>query len=401
MRSSFPHDNAALPDLAIAVGVAVGLFAVAAFLDLSEVWYGWVHAHEGWELDEVPIALGLSSASFGWFAYRRWRHSARELQDRIRLTRQLEREIASRQQATAALERSQRELRQRMGELELAHESAKAHEAELVRMASDLEAARDAAQSANTAKSEFLANMSHELRTPLNSIIGFSEFLNSATFGPLGDPRYNDYAQDIATSGQHLLDLINDILDLSKIESGMDDLREMSLDLIQAIDMARRLVTQKAECAGVELTVEVQDGLPPLRADARKLKQALVNLLANAIKFTPEGGAVRLKAWCRPESGFVIQVIDSGIGMAADDIPVALSKFGQIDTDLGRNLKGTGLGLPLAKGLVEQHGGVFDLQSQIGAGTTVTIRLPASRIDVSAEAQADQTNAAWASLSFL
>jgi PAS domain S-box-containing protein len=245
---------------------------------------------------------------------------------------------------------------------------------------SDLEIARDQAETANRAKSEFLATMSHELRTPLNAIIGFSEMIKDELFGPQGAARYREYAKDIHFSGQHLLSIINDILDLSKVESGAEELRDETIDVPKLLSSVDRLVRHRAEKGNIRLEQDFPADLPGLTADRRKLKQILVNLITNAIKFTEPGGTVMLKAWCRRDSGFVFQVTDSGIGIAAKDIPKALSQFGQVDSDLNRKQMGTGLGLPLSKSLAELHGGSLDLQSQIGAGTTVTVRLPAARI---------------------
>ncbi len=221
--------------------------------------------------------------------------------------------------------------------------------------------------------------MSHELRTPLNAILGFSEVIGAETFGPIGNAKYRDYAVDIHDSGQHLLDLINDILDLSKVESGMEELHEEDIDIPVVADSVLRLVRQRAKKHGVELNLEVSDEPPNLRADKRKLKQILVNLLSNAIKFTEASGEVTLRIWCHLDSVYVFQVADTGIGIAPENIPKALSQFGQVDSDLNRKYQGTGLGLPLTKALVELHGGYLDLQSQVDVGTTVTIRFPAAR----------------------
>ena len=222
--------------------------------------------------------------------------------------------------------------------------------------------------------------MSHELRTPLNAIIGFSDLMDSQIYGPLGNEHYVEYVHDINKSGLHLLDLINDILDLSKVESAKDELNEDRVDIFEVIESTATLVRQRALKESVALRFELGEELPMLRADERKLKQILVNLMTNAIKFTNSGGTVTLRAWSRPDSGFVLQVEDTGIGIAPDDIPKALSQFGQVDSALNRKYEGTGLGLPLTKALVEQHGGALDLQSEVGVGTIVTVRLPAARI---------------------
>ena len=254
-------------------------------------------------------------------------------------------------------------------------------------------AAKEAAEIANRAKSDFLATMSHELRTPLNAILGFAELIESETFGPIGNPKYREYMGDIRESGQHLLDLINDILDCSKLESGKEDLHEEDVHIPDMVRSLSRLIQQRAEKHGVELLWELQERPPALRADQRKLKQILVNLLTNAIKFTEAGGQVVLKVWHRADSGYIFQVSDTGIGIALDDIPKALSQFGQIDSALTRQQEGTGLGLPLSKALVELHGGSMDLQSSLGVGTSVTVRFPAERIlDQPADTQTTATS---------
>ena len=222
--------------------------------------------------------------------------------------------------------------------------------------------------------------MSHELRTPLNAIIGFSQTIKDEIFGPVGSARYRDYSVDIYESGQHLLGLINDILDLSKVESGEDELCEDDIEIHDVARSVSMLVKGRAHKAGVVLETDLAEQLPMLRADERKLKQILVNLLSNAIKFTDVGGRVFLKISLPNDGGHVFQVIDTGIGIASEDIPTALSRFGQVDGSLARKYEGTGLGLPLTKLLVELHGGTLNLQSEVGVGTTVTVRFPAERI---------------------
>ena len=238
----------------------------------------------------------------------------------------------------------------------------------------------DEAERANKAKSAFLAMMSHELRTPLSAIIGFAEMIEQQAMGPIGNAKYSAYATDIRESGQHVLGIINDILDLSKVEAGKETLQEQEITVDALIAGVRVLVEGRARAAGVQLVLDCPAGLPALRADKRRLTQILVNLMSNGVKFTPEGGTVTLRCRAAPGSGFVFQASDTGIGIAREDIPLALSVFGQIDNGTKLQAKGTGLGLPLAKALAELHGGTLDLESEPGQGTTATLRLPAHRL---------------------
>ena len=275
---------------------------------------------------------------------------------------------------------AEKELEERVMQLELAKEAIERQGTELAGLAEDLSAARDQAEAANRAKSDFLAHMSHELRTPLNAIIGFSEMIKSETFGPVGSTKYRGYATDIFDSGEHLLGIINDILDLSKVESGVDELSEEDVDMADVIRSIETLVRGRAERGGVTLESEVSHGLPPMRGDKRKLKQILLNLVSNAVKFTDPGGTVTQKAWCDSTGGHVLQVCDTGVGMAPQDLPKAMSQFGQVRELDGRSNEGTGLGLPLAQALVELHGGEFQLESTLGVGTTATARFPPDRV---------------------
>jgi len=244
----------------------------------------------------------------------------------------------------------------------------------------ELLTAKEQAVLANRAKSEFLANMSHELRTPLSAILGFSETIQGEMFGPIQNPKYLEYASEINESGRHLLGLINDILDLSKIEAGKTELCQIDVDVSKAIRSCITLVKERAEEGDVELEHIAGSDLPPLHADERKLKQILINLLSNAVKFTPPGGKVTISASVQFNDGYVFQITDTGIGIALDDISKALAPFSQIDSSFNRQYDGTGLGLPLTKLLTESHEGSLELQSELGVGTTVTVRFPAERI---------------------
>ena len=243
-----------------------------------------------------------------------------------------------------------------------------------------LRTAKDEAETANRTKSEFLANMSHELRTPLNAILGFSEIMVSEMFGPIGRKAYREYAQDINDSGAHLLNVINDILDVSKAEAGKIDLVEAKVNVTRTIESSLRLLRKRADAGGVLIEVKAAPNLPELLADEHRLRQILLNLLTNAIKFTKRGGRVTVAAAGDSISGFTIEVKDTGIGMAPQDIPRALAPFAQVDSQLTRRYEGTGLGLPLSKALVDLHGGTLAIESEPEVGTSVTVHLPATRV---------------------
>ena len=252
--------------------------------------------------------------------------------------------------------------------------SARAFDA-LRRSQETLLAAKDAAEAANRAKSEFLANMSHELRTPLNAIIGFSTIMREGLYGQLNE-KYAEYVGMVCDSGTHLLAIINDILDLAKAESDRIELREEDIDIARVVSLSSTIVREMADKAGVDYDVTLADVLPHVRADSGRLRQILINLLGNAVKFTPSGGRVSLSAQATPDGGLQFCIADTGIGIARDKIEVAMSPFGQVDSRLARRFEGTGLGLPLTKRLVELHGGTFHLSSEPGRGTIVTVRLP-------------------------
>jgi two-component system cell cycle sensor histidine kinase PleC len=253
----------------------------------------------------------------------------------------------------------------------------------------DLAAAKIGADEANRAKSTFLARMSHELRTPLNAIIGFSEAQTNQLFGPIGDARYLGYARDIRDSGRHLLGIINQLLDMSRAEAGRFDLEEEVFDPRLVAEEAIRLLAERAEAAGTAIRLDLPATLPCLRADRRLVKQMLINLLSNAVKFTPAGGRIALAAAVVEGGGLALRVADSGIGIAAKDIAVVLTPFGQIHSHLTRNHEGTGLGLTLVKTFIELHGGTLGLVSTLGEGTTVTLTFPRERVEPAPKPRAD------------
>ncbi len=244
----------------------------------------------------------------------------------------------------------------------------------IVELAESYEQEKIRAEEANQSKSEFLANMSHELRTPLNAINGFSDILQKEMFGPLGDPRYKEYVSDILFSGQHLLSLINDILDMSKIEAGKMNLNIEALQMADMIDQVVRILRGRAEDNHLKL-VSGAEQVKEIEADPRAVKQVLLNLLTNAIKFTPEGGVVSVDASAN-NAGLIVRVSDTGIGISAEDIERLAKPFEQVETKNSRQTEGTGLGLALSKSLVEMHGGNFKIESVLGEGTTVIFTLP-------------------------
>jgi cell cycle sensor histidine kinase DivJ len=240
--------------------------------------------------------------------------------------------------------------------------------------------ARDLAEQANRAKSSFLANMSHELRTPLNAIIGFSEVMTHEMFGPVGSPRYLEYSRLIHESGSHLLELINGILDMSKIEAGKFELSEEIFDFKEVAEACVRFVRQPADRAGVVLRIAVASGARVIFADKRAIKQILVNLLSNGVKFTPRGGDVRVLAGL-DSRGIEIAVSDSGVGISRQDLERLGQPFEQVEGEHVRSKEGTGLGLALVKALASMHGGEAFIESVLGEGTTVRVRLPYAAVD--------------------
>jgi len=251
---------------------------------------------------------------------------------------------------------------------------------ERIRNREQLELALSEAEQASRVKSEFLANMSHELRTPLNAIIGFSDLLISKKQANLSEEKCAEYAQDINQSGNHLLEIINDILDLSKVESGKFMTHIEAIAIQEILDHCLRLTRENAKTAGLELVNEIPEEMPLLLADGRLVKQILINLMSNAIKFTPEGGRVVISGRIKESGEMELKVSDTGVGMSENDIEMALQPFGQIGSYLVRRQQGTGLGLPLVKGFVELLDGQFALFSAVDKGTDVVITFPAELV---------------------
>ena len=275
-----------------------------------------------------------------------------------------------------ALQSTQRHLEHQVVETNHAYAELQNHHRNAEETADALARAVRQAEIANRTKSEFLANMSHELRTPLNAIIGFSEIIKDELRGA-HHPSYREYAKDIHDSGTLLLAVINDILDLSKIEAGKQQLNVEAVSAHTVVASCLGLVRERARGAGINLTVDAKGyDTPELEADPLKLKQILLNLLSNSIKFTPRGGTITVGARNGAAGIVEFTVADTGIGMKSAEIPLALEPFRQIDSSYGRKYQGTGLGLPLARALAELHGGTLAIESEPGKGTSVTVAIP-------------------------
>jgi two-component system cell cycle sensor histidine kinase PleC len=291
--------------------------------------------------------------------------------------------IIKRQEAET--QRAADSLRATVGALEASQEK-------LSLLARKYEVAMTRAEAANQAKTEFLANMSHELRTPLNAINGFSEIMAAEMFGPVGDPRYKGYAADILRSGQHLLSLINDILDMAKIEAGKMTLHYEKVSLKEVCEDALRLMRGKAQEAGLTLVLDAPD-LPDIEADQRGMKQVMLNLISNAVKFTPDGGKITVSIRASDDLRQTIAVADTGIGIAAEDLARLARPFEQVEGQHSKTTQGTGLGLALTKSLIEMHQGRMTLTSEPGAGTVVSFEVPVQK-PVEDEAETEQAEAA-------
>ncbi len=330
------------------------VWPMAAALALAAAWVGDL-SHLALAMILLGFAAAMSLASRGLSRLNAETSAARSERDRM----------------AAELAAGNNRLAEANAELGRANRRLETANADLVRAHAESEAA-------SRAKSEFLANMSHELRTPLNAIIGFAEVIERETFGPAG-PRYREYAGDIHGSGRHLLQVINDILDLAKVEAGQMLLHEARLDPALVMQGCVRLIKPRAAKSNVRIYTAFDPNLPVLLADEARLRQIGLNLLSNAVKFTKAGGRVSISTGIDGEGGITIAVADTGIGMTADEIRIALEPFQQVTSSLSRTNEGTGLGLPLTKTLVELHGGRLEITSAPGRGTTVTARFPPSR----------------------
>jgi two-component system, cell cycle sensor histidine kinase PleC len=322
---------------------------------------------EGWSTGEMDGATELHLPSGRWLQI-----SSRPTADGGHVS--VGTDITAIKDQEEALTTNQHTLQATVTDLETSKFKLQTQARQLVELAEKYASEKTRAEAANRSKSEFLANMSHELRTPLNAIIGFSEIMESQMFGPLGASKYDEYAGDIKASGEHLLDVINDILDMSKIEAGRMPLELEPVAIDEAVREAIRLVAGRADIAEVKLVDKVET-LPPALADKRAIKQVLLNLLSNAVKFTEPGGTISIEA--SPLDGALrVSVTDTGIGIPADHLSKLGKPFEQVESQHSKKHKGTGLGLALSRSFVEMHGGNLAIESEENVGTIVSFTLP-------------------------
>ncbi len=310
-------------DAIIVICASVGMTFLGGYLDLFERWHSFIRQHENWELDEITIGVFSVAVLLIWYSWRRQKQA------------NLLKSIALKQQAEAT--------------------------------------------EASNAKTTFLANMSHELRTPLNSIIGYSEAILTGALGNLDNNKNNEYLLDIHNSGQHLLGLINDILDISKIESNKETLEEQLIEVPVMMDNSLQRVRLLAEKKNITLCVDAPESPPKLLGDERRVVQVFINLLSNAIKFTPEDGQVSFVAENDEKSSYIFRVSDTGIGIAKGEISKVVKPFEQAGDISSKTREGTGLGLAISNALVLLHGGELVIDSELGKGTTVTVHFPPER----------------------
>jgi signal transduction histidine kinase len=331
----------------------------------------------------LALLLAAAAAAFGAAAL--WRghlDPARRLAELARHPRSLAlpQRLLARRDAAGLVARDLDGARRAGAEIERERaETEERIETTLRQRARQLFEAKERAEAANRAKSTFLANMSHELRTPLNAVIGFSGIMQQQMLGPLGAKKYVDYAADINRSATHLLGIVNDILDMSKVEAAAVDLKEEAFAVAPLVEECAAMLRDRVKAKNISFAVNAAPTVPEIRADRRRIKQVLLNLLSNAEKFTEAGGRIGLYATTAEGGGVKFVVTDTGIGMSAADIETAMTPFRQVDTRLARKYEGTGLGLPLTKAMVEMHQGRFVIESAPGKGTTVTVFLPAER----------------------
>lgn len=337
LRHGEAHDRppAAIPsiirDVAIGIVMFVAAVGLASATDLNEIWMDFAEEHEDYEIDELPMGLSIFFAGAIWMIVRR----LKQLQV---VSRWLASEIVRRKKAEAD------------------------------------------AVAANQAKSDFLAMMSHELRTPLNAVNGFSEVMRHELYGPIGHAKYKEYADDIHRSGNRLLAIINTILDLSKIEAGKMELRQSEIWLSDLVEDAIRELSMQASVEGIRFERAEGTSNTVVIGDRGLILQAAANLLSNAVKFTEAGGVITTGIHCDDDGKVRISVSDTGIGMAPDQIPIALQEFGQIESGMTRKYAGTGLGLPLTRRIMLEHGGDLEIASRPGEGTTATLVFPKRRV---------------------